>query len=78
LIIIPREVDEEDEQKSEDETVVKQTLIDAKFKTGNRGQKQIKIKEQNENKVDWKKSVKEAKICVGLYGHRRRRRRGGG
>jgi len=61
-----REFEEEDEQKSENETVVRQTLIDGKLKTGNRGQKQIKIKKQNKNKADWKKSVKDAKVCIGL------------
>ena len=61
-----REFEEEDEQKSENETVVRQTLIDGKLKTGNRGQKQIKIKKQTKNKADWKKSVKDAKVCIGL------------
>ena len=61
-----REFEEEDEQKSENETVVRQTLIDGKLKTANRGQKQIKIKKQTKNKADWKKSVKDAKVCIGL------------
>jgi hypothetical protein len=41
LIIIPREVDSEDDQKTDGGIVYKQILIDAKLQTGKRGQKQL-------------------------------------
>jgi hypothetical protein len=39
LIIIPGEVDEEEDQKRDDGNMYKQTVIDAKLKTGKRSQK---------------------------------------
>jgi hypothetical protein len=37
--------------------VYKQILIDAKFKNW---------KERSKNRADWEKSIKEAKVCIGL------------
>ena len=57
LTIIIREVDKEDDQKTDGGTVYKQILIHAKLKTGKRGQK---------NRADWEKSIKETKVRIGL------------
>ena len=41
VLIIPREIDKDDDQKTDSETVYQQILIDAKLKTGKRGKKNL-------------------------------------
>jgi hypothetical protein len=41
--------------------VYKQILINAELKTAER-----KDQERSRNRVDWEKSIKEAKVCIGL------------
>jgi hypothetical protein len=52
----PQGTDWYDDQKTDGGTVCKQILIDTELKTGKRDQKTS----------DWKKSIKEAGVCIGL------------
>jgi len=56
LTIIQREVESEEDQKTDGETVYKQILINSKLQTGETGQ----------NTAEWEKSIQEARVRVGL------------